>query len=882
MTSDEIRSTFLEFFEERDHRRLSSASLIPAEHDPSALFTVAGMHPLKAYFAGTERPPHPRATSCQTTFRTADIEIIGTTTRHLTFFEMLGNFSFGDYFKREAVRFAWDLSRDGFGFSEKDIWITVFGGDEELGLGPDEEAIEAWLEVGVPRERIVECPRSENFWQVGPTGPCGPCSELYLDRGLAHGKPDDLPGGENERFLEYWNLVFMQLNQDPVNVLAPLPAQNIDTGLGLNRLALIKQDKQTVFETDQFAPLIALGEELSGVRYGQDYSIDRALRILADHSRAMTFLIADGVVPSNEDRGYVLRRIMRRAILEGRTLELGPGFLNRYSAIVTELMGTEYGQLHERRDDVEKWLSAEEENFGRTLEQGSRLLDEVIDRAKQSGAEGISGEDAFRLHDTYGFPIDLTLEIVAEHDLGVDEAGFEALMTEQRDRSRANTGLDRGRDALRERALAFSGASGFNTDFVGYSTTDNETTVGAIERDDGRLLVKLLESPFYATGGGQVADTGYVECADGDCRARVEDVLRLGDDQVVAVVAERGRLEPGERVHAHVDRAARHATECNHTATHLLHAALRRRLGAHVHQAGSYVGPDKLRFDFTHSSAVTAEELRDIENQVNEWILESQPVRALTTTLIEAKRLGAMALFGEKYGDVVRMVEVGDGSFSRELCGGTHVHTTSEIGLFKLTGESSSAANVRRIEALTGPAAVRLMREHDQELGRVARALRVTAMNVSEAAEALQRRVRELERAKREGAGKGNGAVDVEKLAGAARDVDGARILTAAVEGVGDAEALLQVSDRLKARLGDAAIVLGAAGEGRVDLVASVAPALVERGVRAGEIIKVAAAEVGGGGGGRDTLARAGGRDPAKLPEAIDAARQAIESALNR
>jgi alanyl-tRNA synthetase len=880
MTSDEIRSTFLEFFEEHDHRRLPSASLIPAEHDPSALFTIAGMHPLKPYFAGTERPPHPRVTTCQTTFRTADIEIIGTTARHLTFFEMLGNFSFGDYFKREAVRYAWDLSRDGFGFGDEDIWITVFGGDEELGLGFDADAIEAWLEVGVPRERIVECPRSENFWQVGPTGPCGPSSELYLDRGLDYGKPDDLPGGENERFLEYWNLVFMQLNQDPVNVLTPLPAKNIDTGLGLNRLAMIKQGKDTLFETDQFAPLIELGEELSGRRYGSDFPTDRALRILADHSRAMTFLIADGVVPSNEDRGYVLRRIMRRAILEGRQLELESGFLGRYSEIVTELMGSEYGQLAERRDEVDRWLSSEEENFGRTLEQGSRLLDELIARAKEAGAEGISGEDAFRLHDTYGFPIDLTLEIVAEQDLGVDEFGFEALMTEQRDRSRANAGVDRARDALRERALAFSGAAGFTTDFVGYATTDSETTVGALDSDNGRVLAKLVQSPFYATGGGQVADSGYVECADGDCVARVDDVLRLGDDQVVALVPERGELEPGERVRAHVDRAARHATECNHTATHLLHAALRQQLGTHVHQAGSYVGPDKLRFDFTHGSALSAEQLRDIDDQVNAWILESQPVRALTTTLTEAKRLGAMALFGEKYGDVVRMVEVGDGSFSRELCGGTHVHTTSEIGLFKITSESSSAANVRRIEALTGPAAVHLMREHDDELTHAATALRVAPMNVAEAVDGLRDRVRELDRAARRGPA-GRGAVDVEQLAAGAAELDGARVLATAVEGV-DGKALLTIADKLKAKLGDAAIVLGSAGEGRVDLIASVAPSLVARGVRAGEIVKVAAAEVGGGGGGRDTLARAGGRDPAKLPHAIAAARRAIESALNR
>jgi alanyl-tRNA synthetase len=880
MTSDEIRRTYVAFFQERDHKRLPSASLIPAELDPSALFTVAGMHPLKPYFLGQERPPHPRAVTCQKTFRTADIDIIGTTARHLTFFEMLGNFSFGDYFKRRAVRYAWDLSREGFGFAQEDIWITVFAGDDELGLGPDEEAIDAWLEVGVPRERIVECPRSENFWQMGPTGPCGPCSELYLDRGLEFGQPEDLPGEENERFLEYWNLVFMQFDQNPVNTLTPLPAKNIDTGLGLNRMAAIKQDKRSVFETDQFAPLISLGEELSGRRYGQEFPSDRALRILADHSRSMTFLIGDGVVPSNEDRGYVLRRIMRRAILQGRhTLALEPGFLKRYAERVTELMGSEYPEIVQHRDAINTWLDAEEEGFGRTLAQGTKLLDELIARAKDSGAEGIAGENAFLLHDTYGFPIDLTREIAAEEGLGVDELGFETLMEQQRELARRGSGRGRSGENLRERALEFAGASGFATDFVGYETTERETTVGAITQDDGRVLVKLVESPFYATGGGQVADSGYVECANGDCRARVDDVLRLGDDQVVALVPEQGALAPGERVRAHVDRATRHATECNHTATHLLHAALRQQLGSHVHQAGSYVGPDKLRFDFTHGSGLTSDEIRAIEDQVNHWILESQPVHALTTTLTEARRLGAMALFGEKYGDVVRMVEVGDGSFSRELCGGTHVHSTSEIGLFKVTSETSSAANVRRIEALTGPAAVGMMRHHDAWLSAAAETLRVPPERVPDTITELRGRLRELERAARSDGG--NGAVDVDALLGGAAELDGANVLTAAVEGV-DGKALLDLADRLKAKLVDAAIVLGSAKEDRVDLIASVTPSLVERGVRAGEIVKVAAAAVGGGGGGRDTLARAGGRDPAKLPEAISAARNAIETALSR
>jgi len=878
MTSDEIRQTYLDFFVQRDHRRLPSASLIPAEFDPSALFTVAGMHPLKPYFAGIETPPHPRVTTCQKTFRTADIDIIGTTTRHLTFFEMLGNFSFGDYFKREAAAFAWELSTQGFGFAPEDIWISVFEGDEQLRLGPDQEAIDAWLEIGVPRERIVELPRSENFWQAGPLGPCGPCSELYLDRGVQFGAPDDLPGGENERFMEYWNLVFMQFDQNPINHLTPLPARNIDTGLGLNRLAAILQDKQSVFETDQFAPLIALGEELSGRRYGEAYEVDRSLRVLADHSRSVTFLVADGVVPSNEDRGYVLRRVMRRAIQHGRALGLEPGFLSRYADVVRELMGGEYPELHEQADNIRMWLSAEEEGFGRTLEQGSRLLGELLARAREQGAEGISAQDAFMLHDTYGFPIEMTSELAAEQGLGVDADGFERLMNEQRERARAWSGRTHAGEELRERALALSGQAGFQTDFLGYQTTEVETTIGAVSRDgDGRVLAKLVESPFYATGGGQVADTGYVECAEGECRARVEDVVRLGEDQVLALVPERGEVAPGARVRARVDRATRHATECNHTATHLLHAALRRRLGSHVRQAGSYVGPDKLRFDFTHGKGLSEEELSDVEDMVNGWILEDQPVRAAITTLQEARALGAMALFGEKYGDVVRMVEVGDGSFSRELCGGTHVRYTGEIGLFRISSETSSAANVRRIEALTGPAAVELVRRHDRALVEAARILRVGPQHVPEAVAELRDRLRELERGDRRAAGAAE--VDVEQLVRLASEHDGARVLVAAVPVQGE-KALLGLLDRLKGRLGTAAIVLAAAGEGRVDLVASVAPELVERGVRAGEVVKAAAAAVGGGGGGRDTLARAGGRDVERLPEAIEAARAAVQTAL--
>jgi alanyl-tRNA synthetase len=540
-------------------------------------------------------------------------------------------------------------------------------------------------------------------------------------------------------------------------------------------------------------------------------------------------------------------------------------------------MGSEYPELIEQADAIDKWLAAEEESFGHTLEQGMRTLTGLIERARDAGADAVAAEDAFRLHDTYGFPFDLTRELLEAEGLGVDADRFEQLMGAQRTRSRAEARADVGGD-LRAQALDFAGHAGAPTRFTGYESVEQQTTVEALRQRDGQMLVKLADSPFYAAGGGQISDTGVIECADGDCRAVVTDVLRLGDDQAVVAVVEQGTLEPGERVVARVDRRTRHATECNHTATHLLHAALRRRLGSHVRQAGSYVGPDKLRFDFSHSKALSAEELKDVEDQVNDWILENHPVRPITTTLEEARRLGAMALFGEKYGDVVRMVEIGDGEFSRELCGGTHVRRTAEIGLLRIVSETSSAANVRRIEALTGPAAVTLMRSHDDVLARAAAQLRVRPDEVADTVEARERERKQLERALRSGAAS-NGAADVDALVSKSGEIDGVPVLAEAIQ-VPDAKALLDLADRVKGRLPGAAIVLGSTSEGRVHLVASVAPELVARGVRAGAVVKAAAEVAGGGGGGRDTLAQAGGRDPEKLGDAIAAARDAIAAAL--
>ena len=874
MTSDEIRERYLSFFEEHDHLRLPSAPLVP-RNDPSTLLISAGMHPLKPYFAGVETPPHPRLASCQRSFRTVDIENVGRTYRHLTFFEMLGNFSIGDYFKQEAVEWAWQFSLEGFGFDPEKIWVTVFEGDDELGLGLDEEAVEAWLSVGVPRERIVPLGRGDNFWQAGDTGPCGPCSELYLDRGPEFGADDERPGSDGERFLEYWNLVFTQYDRSEDGTLTPLPANNIDTGLGLNRLASIMQGTRSIFETDQFAPLIALGEELAGRRYGDDEPIDRALRILADHTRGASFLIADGVVPSNEERGYVLRRIMRRAIVQGRRSGFDPGFLPRYAAVVRETMGAAYPELTEQRETIEMWMRTEEEAFNRTLEQGMRKLDELIARALENGEEGIGADEAFLLHDTYGFPFDLTLELAAERGIGVDEQGFEERMEEQRARARGATAGRGAQDAGRERIRAFAAQAGPSTTFTGYETVEQATEVAAVARENGHVLAKLVESPFYATGGGQVHDRGIVRCADGDCTARVVDVVRVDDDQALVLEPLEGELREGERVVAMVDAPARRATEANHTATHLLHAALRDTLGTHVRQAGSYVGPDKLRFDFTHGAPLTPEEVRAVEDRVNAEILANSPVRALTTTLDEARALGAMALFGEKYGDVVRMVEIGDGSWSRELCGGTHVRSTAEIGVFKLTAETSSAANVRRIEALTGPEAVQLLRERDRELEAAAAALRTSPENVAEAVADRERRRKELEKQLRSAA-----PVDEKVAADSVVDIDGVRAVFEVRE-VADAKALPDLADRIKNQLGDpAVVVIGAPGDGRVSLLVAATPGAVERGVKAGDIVKAAAQVVGGGGGGRDNMAQAGGRDPSRLDEALATARAEIERAL--
>jgi alanyl-tRNA synthetase len=858
-TSHELREGFLSFFESKGHLRRPSASLVPATHDPSVLLTTAGMQPLKPYFLGLEEPPARRLTTVQKCFRTTDIDQVGLTARHLTFFEMLGNFSLGDYFKDGAVDLAWEFALEHMRLPPERLWASVFAGDPELGLGEDSVAIEAWLRVGIPADRIRGLPRSENFWQAGPTGPCGPCSELYFDRGEEHGcdRPDCAPGCECDRFLEFWNLVFMEFDLHDDGTLTPLPKQNIDTGLGVERGSAILQEVHSVYETDGFAAIMDWVASETGTRYGESEEATKAHRVLADHGRAMTFLAADGVTPSNEGRGYVMRRVIRRAVQHGSRISLESPFLTRLADVVVELMGDSYPELREHRREIHGVLAAEEERFAQTLATGMRLFEEVLERSP----EGIAGADAFRLHDTYGFPLELTRELALERGLSVDEDEFERLMAEQRERSRA------GKASELEEAAEFAREAGFRTEFLGYERVEAWTQIGALaELGDGRFLAKLRESPFYPEGGGQVSDHGWIEREDGR-RAELVAAFRFGDDQ--ALLFEGSGFAAGDRVLAVVPWQIRFPTMANHTATHLLHAALREVLGEHVRQAGSAVRPDKLRFDFSHGQPLTAEERERVEAIVNERIYRNHPVHAFTTPIAKARELGATMLFGEKYGDVVRVVEIGSGKrpVSIELCGGTHVRWTAEIGPFKILSEGSVGTATRRIEAVTSGAAASYLFERERE-----------ALRLREELEAERKAWLRLEKQLR--AGGGRAEETVERLLADAETAGEIRIVVGDV-GEMDDEGLLDLSDRVKQKAAPAAVVLGARSNGRVHLVANFSDAVAERGVSASDVVKAVAAIVGGGGGGRPTMARAGGRSPEHLADAIALARTTLLDSLS-
>jgi alanyl-tRNA synthetase len=844
-TTAELREGFQRFYEERGHKRVPSHPLVPPADDPSTLFIVAGMQPFKPYFLGLREPPAKCVVSVQKVLRAGgkdtDLEDVGRTDRHCSFFEMLGNFSFGDYFKDRAVELAWEFVTEHMKLDAERLWATVHEGDPALELGEDTVAIEAWQRVGIPTERIVRLGK-DNFWQVAETGPCGPCSEIFYDSGEEHGcgRDDCRPGCECDRYMEFYNLVFMQYDLKPDHTLEPLPAENVDTGLGLERGTCVIQDVGSVFDTDGFRLVMDWVAAESGVGYGEDLVATKAHRVLADHGRAMSFLIADGVTPSNEGRGYICRRIIRRAVQHGQRIGLERVY--RLGGVVVEQMGDAYPELREHAEEIERVVRLEEERFRETLARGTKEFDEL------AGKDAISGDDAFVLAATYGFPIELTVELAEERGQPVDVDRFRELMEGHREVSRAG-----GEKSDLQRAADFAQSAGFRSEFVGYEKTDVLTELAATdELGDGTFLAKLRESPFYPDGGGQVSDAGELVNERSGAVAVLRAAYRLGDDQ--ALVFEGAGFAAGDRVRAVVPWSVRFPTMANHTATHLLHAALREVLGDHVKQAGSAVRPDKLRFDFSHTQPLSADERERVERIVNEKVFEAIPVRTFVTPIAEARKLGAMMLFGEKYGEEVRVVEI-DG-FSRELCGGTHVRSTAEIGPFAILTEASVGSGARRIEAVTSGEAWALLHGRSRELEDV--------------------RV-ELEQVRREAKKpkKPEQTVDVDA------DIvvlDGNNMIVMEIKSM-DADTLLALSDRLKQRSAPAAVVLGTREDGTVHLVANFDDGIAKR-VSAGDVVKEIARIVGGGGGGRPNMARAGGKDPEKLPEALDRARELIAAAL--
>ncbi|HEY6149191.1 MAG TPA: alanine--tRNA ligase [Gaiellaceae bacterium] len=838
-TTAELRAGFRAFYESKGHSFLPSASLVPPPDDRSTLLISAGMQPLQKFFLGLEEPPAQLMTTVQKVFRTPDIDEVGLDTFHLTFFEMLGNFSVGQYFKEGAIDFAWEWMFDHMKLDFDRIWVTVFAGDPELGLAEDQVAITHWEKKGMPPERIVRLPREHNFWSVGGPGPCGPDSEMFYDWGEDVGcrRPECAPGCECERFLEFGNLVFMEFELHADGSLTPLPKQNIDTGFGLERGARILQEVPSVYDTDGFQEIMEWIAAESGVAYGESDEATKAHRILADHGRGMTFLAGDGVVPENEGRGYVMRRIVRRAILQAGRIGLEPPFLAGLADVVVAQMGEAYPELRERQEEIRGVLSEEEERFSETLARGLRLFGEV------AGGDGISGDDAFKLHDTYGFPLELTEELARERGLAVDVDGFKQLMEEQRQRSR------RAAPTVDVRV-----SSDVRSEFVGYEETDVLTAiVGYEDLGDGRFQAKLERSPFYAEGGGQVSDSGYIENEETGARAELIAATRLPDDDQVLTFDGEG-FGAGMRVRAVVPWPVRFPTMANHTATHLLHKALQEVLGEHAKQAGSAVRPDKLRFDFAHPQALSSEERAEVERRVNEKVFANLPVRAFIVPLDEARKLGAMMLFGEKYGDEVRLVEIA--GYSRELCGGTHVRATAEIGPFAILSESSIGSGTRRIEAVTSGEAYALLHGRARE------------------AEELRA---ELERARKEGP-RIEKPQEVKVEPSSEEEIGGVNIFVGRASGV-DGDALLTESDRIKQERAPAAVVLGSNEDGRVHLVANFDNSLEGR-LDAVAVIREAAAEVGGGGGGRATMARAGGKQPEKLDDALAKAEEALRRAL--
>lgn len=877
---NELRRMYLDFFEGKEHLKMNSFSLVP-HNDKSLLLINAGMAPLKPYFTGQEIPPRKRVTTCQKCVRTGDIENVGKTARHLTFFEMLGNFSFGDYFKHEAIAWSWEFLTEVVGMEPERLYPSIYF--------EDDEAFEIWnKEIGVPAEKITRFYREEdgscdNFWEHG-AGPCGPCSEIYYDRGEKYGcgKPDCKVGCECDRFMEVWNNVFTQFDGDGKGHYTELENKNIDTGMGLERLAVVVQDVDSVFDIDTMKAIRDRICTIAGVAYQKDENADVSIRLITDHIRSSTFLISDGVMPSNEGRGYVLRRLIRRAARHGRLLGIKGKFLANLSETVINESKDGYPELEEKKTFILNVLTEEENKFDKTIDQGLSILSEMEEEMAKAGKKELSGEDAFKLYDTYGFPIDLTEEILEEKGMTMDKDGFTKCMEAQKQKARSarKTTNYMGADVTVYESIDPS----ITSEFVGYDklsyespitvlTTETELVEALSEGENGTIIVD--ETPFYATMGGQCADKGIIMTAEGEFK--VEDTVKLLGGKVGHIgTVTRGMLKKGDTAKLIVDESLRSATCKNHSATHLLQKALRMVLGTHVEQAGSYVDGERLRFDFSHFSAMTAEELKKVEDIVNKEISENIQVATDVMSIEEAKKTGAMALFGEKYGEKVRVVRMGD--FSTELCGGTHVSSTGQITVFKILSENGVAAGVRRIEALTGNGVFAYYNDMEAEVEKAAKIVKATPATLIERLEHMMAEIKELssenESLKSKAAKEALGDV-MDQV----EEIKGVKLLATEVDGV-DMNGLRDLGDSLKEKLGEGVVVLISNTDGKVNLVAMATDGAMKQGAHAGNLIKGIAALVGGGGGGRPNMAQAGGKNPAGIQDAIAESKKVLESQI--
>ena len=877
MGLNEIRSKFLKFFESKDHYLKESASLVP-QNDKSLLLINSGMAPLKNYFAGVEVPPSVRMTTCQKCIRTGDIENVGKTARHGTFFEMLGNFSFGDYFKEQSISWGWEFVTQHLNIPEEKVWVTVY---EE-----DDEAFGIWEnQIKIPKERIVRLGKDDNFWEIG-IGPCGPCSELYFDRGEEYGcdNPDCKPGCDCDRYLEFWNHVFTQFNRDEEGNYGQLEHKNIDTGMGLERMACIMQGVDTIFDVDTIKHILNTVEKMANVEYGKGGKTDVSIRIITDHIRAVSFLVADGVLPSNEGRGYVLRRLLRRAARHGKLLGIKENFLYKLVDEVIKVSGEAYPELVEKESYIKKVIRIEEEKFNETIEQGMEILASYIADLKKNGETTLSGENAFKLYDTYGFPIDLTQEILEEEHLSIDEEAFNEEMNKQRERARSARGNMDG-ESWKEDPLSKLDSSVAST-FEGYFELENSGIIKAIVKDNelvdsavagDKVIVVLDKTTFYPEGGGQAGDAGLLVNKNEDIVVEVIDTKKGANNTIKHIgIVKSGMINTGEKLSTIVDKEIRMASARNHSATHLLHKALKEVLGEHVNQAGSLVTSERLRFDVTHFEAITKEELKVIEEKVNDVILESLNITCENMSINDAKNKGAMALFGEKYGDEVRVVSMGD--YSIELCGGTHLTNTSQIGMFKILSEGGVAAGVRRIEAITGRAVYNYLKEKEEIISNVCSNLKTKEDSLSQKVTSLIEENKSLSKELHDMKTKMS-LQAVDSVLDSKLDVNGVNLVTTKFEGM-DMNTLKEVADNLRDKLVSGVVVLANVANDKLNLVVTATKDAVDKGVHCGNIVKEIAQIAGGKGGGRPNMAQAGAPDVSKVDEALNHASEVLKSQI--